>query len=133
MAQPNSSVAGVVRLALAVVAAIGGSALAAVILGEYDLRGITPVVSGVMLALVIGELAVIVAGTRGLVLGLACGLAVGVGVVWALWISSGNDWSFVSATGWIGAVLGMLTALAWVAPRPLRGSGPPGDDTPPGP
>lgn len=122
-----------VRPALAVLAAIAGSALAAVILGEYDLRGITPLVSGVMLALVIGELAVVVAGTRGLVLGLACALAVGAGVLWALWISSGNDWSFVSASGWIGAALGMLTAFAWVAPRPLRGSGPPGDDTPAGP
>ncbi len=123
-AQLNSSVARVVRLALAVLAAAAAAALAAVILGEYDLRGITPLVSGVMLALVIGELGVVVAGSRSVVLGVACAVAAGGSVVWALWISSGNDWSFVSASGWLGAALAVLTAFAWVAPRPwIRGSG----------
>ncbi|MDP9403544.1 MAG: hypothetical protein M3P85_09480 [Actinomycetota bacterium] len=118
------------RLALAVLTAAGASALAAVILGEYDLRGITPLVSAVMLALVIGELAVVVAGSRSVVLGIACAVTVGAGVVWALWISSGNDWSFVSASGWVGAALAVLTALVWVAPRQrLRGSGPREDDS----
>lgn len=120
-----------VRLALAVVSAACASSLAAVILGEYDLRGITPLVSAVMLALVIGELAVVVAGARSVVLAAACAAVVGGGVVWALWISSGEQWEFVSASGWAGVGLGMLTAFAWVAPRSLlRGSGPRGDDSP---
>lgn len=120
-----------VRLAAGIMTAAAASALAAKIIGEYDLRGITPLISAVMLALVIGELAVVVAGARSLALGLACALAVGAGLVWALWISSGNDWSFVSASGWVGVVLGMLTTLAWVAPRSaFRGSVPPEDDSP---
>lgn len=119
------------RLSLAVVTAAVASALAAVILGEYDLRGITPLVSGIMLALVVGELAVVVAKGRSLALGVACALGVGSSVVWALWISSGNDWSFVSASGWLGAVLGALTALVWAGPRRrLRDFGPPEDDSP---
>lgn len=122
------------RLPLAVLTTAAACALAAVILGEYDLRGITPLVSGVMLALVIGELAVIVAGGRSLVLGSLCAVGVGAGLVWALWISSGEEWSFVSASGWVGAGLGAITALVWVAPRRgLRDSGPPGDGSPPEP
>lgn len=118
------------RLSLAVVTAVVASALAAVILGEYDLRGITPLVSGVMLALVIGELAVVVAGSRSLALGVACALSVGASLVWALWISSGSDWAFVSTSGWVGVALGTPTALAWVAPRRrLRDSGPPEGDS----
>lgn len=123
-----------IRPLLGVLAAAGASALAAVILGEYDLRGVTPLVSGVMLALVIGEVAVMVAGVRTIALGLACGVAVGFGLVWALRISSAYDWSFVTASGWAGAVLGAVTAFAWVAPRRrIRGSGPPTDDNQPGP
>lgn len=118
------------RLSLAVVTAAVASALAAVILGEYDLRGVTPLVSGAMLALVVGELAVVVAKGRSLALGVACGLGVGSSMVWALWISSGNEWSFVSSSGWAGAALGALTALVWAGPRlRLRGSGPPEDDS----
>lgn len=122
------------RLPLAVLATAAASALAAVILGEYDLRGITPLVSGVMLALVIGELAVVVAGNRTVVLAGICGLAVAGGLVWALRISSGNDWTFVTASGWVGAGLGALTAFAWVVPRErVRGSEPPADGSPPTP
>lgn len=119
------------RLPLAVLTAAAGGALAAVILGEYDLRGVTPLVAGIMLAIVIGELAVVVAGGRSAVLGISCALAVGAGMVWALRISSGNDWSFVSASGWVGAVLGALTSFAWAAPRHrFRGFGQPEDDSP---
>lgn len=122
------------RLPLAVIGAAAASALAAVILGEYDLRGITPLVSGVMLALVIGELAVVVAGNRTVLLAGLCGLAVAAGLVWALRISSGNDWSFVTASGWVGVGLGALTAFAWVAPRErLRDSEPQADGSPPEP
>ena len=122
------------RLPLAVLMAAAAAALAAVILGEYDLRGVTPLVAGIMLAIVIGELAVVVAGGRSVVLGISCALAVGAGMVWALRISSGNDWSFVSASGWVGAVLGALTSFAWAAPRRrVRGSGQPEDDSPAGP
>lgn len=118
------------RLTFAVLAAAAAAAFAAAILGEYDLRGITPLISAVMLALVVGELAVVVAGSRSVILGIACGVVVGAGVVRALWISSGNDWSFVSASGWIGAALGALTAFAWVAPRGrVRDPAPREDDT----
>ena len=123
-----------IRLPLGVLAAAAAAAMAAVILGEYDLRGVTPLVSGVMLALVIGEVAVVVAGGRSLVLGIASGLAVGAGLAWALWISSGEDWSFVTASGWAGSGLGVLVAFAWVVPRDrLRGSEPPTGDSPPEP
>ncbi|MEO7837264.1 MAG: hypothetical protein ABIS21_06440 [Acidimicrobiales bacterium] len=122
------------RLPLAVVTVAAASALAAKILGEYDLRGVTPLVSGVMLALVIGELAVVVAGSRSVVLGIACALTVGASLLWALWISSGNDWSFVSASGWVGVGLGLVTGLVWAGPRrQLRDSGPPEGDTRPAP
>ncbi|HUP70441.1 MAG TPA: hypothetical protein VM142_11590 [Acidimicrobiales bacterium] len=119
------------RLSLAVLLAAAAGALAAVILGEYDLRGVTPLVAGIMLAIVIGELAVVAAGCRSRALGISCALVVSAGMVWALRISSGNDWSFVSASGWVGAGLGALTSFAWAAPRQgFRGSGPPEDDSP---
>lgn len=105
------------RLLLAAVAGVAAAALAAAILGEYELRGFTPVVSGILLGLVIAELVVIVAGRRHLAIGAMSGLLAAASVVWAAWISSGRDWAFFPAGGWIGALLGALTALAWGAER----------------
>lgn len=122
------------RPLLALVVAACSAALAAVILGEYELAGFTPVVSGVMLALVIGEVAVTVAGRRDLRLGAACGVMVAASVLWAGWLSAARNWDFFPGGAWVGAAVGALTAVAWVAPRSgVRSSGPPADDSPPGP
>lgn len=122
------------RLPLAILVAAAAAWLAAAILGEYELQGATAVVSGVMLALVIGELAVVVAGRRDVVLGVACAVLVAASIMWAAWIFSAHDWTFVPAGAWVGAALGAVTALFWVAPRGvLRGSGRPEDDSPGGP
>lgn len=122
------------RLPLAILLAALAALLASAILGEYELQGGTAVVSGVMLALVIGELAVVVAGRRDVVLGIACAVLVAGSIMRAAWIFSAEDWSFVPTGAWFGAGLGAVTALFWAGPRrPLRGSARPEDGSPEGP
>lgn len=117
------------RLPLAVVAGAAVAALGALILGEYEFKGTTPYVAGVLFGLVVAEVVVTVGRRGGAALAATVGALAAGGLVWAAWISSGRDWHYVPNAAWIAVGLGAVVGGA----RALRWSGPPAGDSPPGP
>ena len=98
------------------------AALGALILGEYELTGLTPVVAGVLFGLIIAEVMTVAGRSSHLVMAvLAAGLSAA-GMVWAAWISSGRDWDYVPGGAWVGVVLSALAAAAWIKSPGKRGS-----------
>ncbi|MGH9156134.1 MAG: hypothetical protein ACRD1K_09965 [Acidimicrobiales bacterium] len=111
------------RPLLAIVACVLAAALGALILGEYELVGATALVAGLLFGLLVGEVGIVTAGRSSVAraasrLPVVAPLTTGAGLVWAGWISSGRDWSFVSTEAWAGVAVGVLAAAAWVrSPR----------------
>ncbi len=101
------------RLALAFLAAAAAAALAALILGEYELVGWTPVVAGVAFGLVVAEVATSISKRRGPAVGVPSSALAGGGMVWAAWISSGRDWAYVPGGAWVGVALAAACGAAW--------------------
>lgn len=112
---------------LLVALAVGGAvtAVGAVILGEYELDGLTPVIAGVLFGLVVAEIVSVVARRRDIVVGAASAALSAAGLVWAAWISSGEDWSFVPDMAWVGVALAAAAALLWLRTPGRRGAGTP--------
>lgn len=101
------------RLASAFLVGAAVAALAALILGEYEMTGWTPYLCGVAFGLVVAETVTTIGRRAGLAVALVCaGLATG-GMVWAAWISSGRDWSYVPGAAWVGAGLAGSVGLLW--------------------
>jgi hypothetical protein len=112
------------RQLLAVLFAVFASALGALILGEYELKGSTPFVAGVLFGLVVAELTLAVAKPRPLPwVQAATAVLPGAGMVWAAYISSGKDWHYVPGVAWVGVALAPLAAAAWLGNARGRGSG----------
>src|SRR3989442_13822813 len=98
------------RPALALVAGAAAAAAGAVILGEYQLAGLTGVIAGALFGLAVAELVLTAGGSTwhgregvGLA-GVAVFTAAGLG--WACWISAGQPWRFDPKRAWAGAVVG---------------------------
>lgn len=124
------------RLPLAVVAGTAVAALGALILGEYEFKGTTPYLAGVLFGLVVGEAVLAVAGRGGPALAAVVGAQAGGGLLWAAWISSGRDWDYVPGAAWVAVSLGAVVGVArtaWASPESVRSSAPPADDSRPGP
>lgn len=102
------------------------SAFGAVILGEYQLEGVTPIVAGVLFGLILAELVTAVGKSRDTALVAASAVLAAVGMVWGAWLSTGpdEDWSFVPGLAWVGVVLAPLAAVVWLRNpgRSARGS-----------
>lgn len=99
-------------------AALAGAAcaaLGALILGEYELVGATPYVAGVLFGLVVAEVVLTVAGLGTPVLAAAAGGASGLGMWWAVWISSGRGVVPIPAPAYAGVALSVVVSLAWLA------------------
>lgn len=107
------------------------AALGALVLGEYELAGATPLAAGVLFGLVVAEVGLSTAGRRrgrGPALAAPAAGASAAGMVWAAWISSGRDWSYVPGAVWVGAVLAAGAAILWIRGPTRRAPG-----TPPAP
>lgn len=116
------------RLLLAVAVGAVLATVGALIVGEYELKGVTPIIAGVLFGFVLAEVITSVARRRdAAVVALSAALA-GAGLVWAAWISSGEDWSFVPGIAWVGVALSLVAPFVWVRTPGRRGAG-----TPPGP
>lgn len=103
------------RQLLAGVVAVAGSALGALILGEYDMAGATPFVSGVLFGLVVAELVLTIAKPRPARSTAAAAVAApGLGMVWAVWISAGRSWHYVPGGAWAGVALAPVAAAFWL-------------------
>src|SRR5438067_13336512 len=99
------------RQLLAGVVAVAGSALGALILGEYELAGATPFVAGALFGLVVAEVVLTIAKPRPARGTAAAAVAApGLGMVWAAWISAGHVWRYVPHVAGAGMVLAPLAA-----------------------
>lgn len=102
------------RQLLAAAAALAASALGALILGEYELNGTTPFVAGALFGLVVAELVLAIAKPPGAAAFAAGVVAPALGMVWAAFISSGEDWAYVPDVAWVGVVLAPVAAALWL-------------------
>lgn len=102
------------RLALALLAGAAVAALAALILGEYEMTGWTPYLTGVAFGLVVGETVTGIGRRGGSAVAGACAVLAAGGMVWAAWISSGRDWSYVPGAAWVGVALAAGCGAGWV-------------------
>lgn len=112
------------RRILALAAAAAVAAAGGLILGEYALTGLTPVVAGLLFGLVVAEVAVVAGKGRDTVTAAAAAAFAAAGMVWAAWISSGRDWDYVPGVAWVGVALAAAAALWWIKNpgRPAAGS-----------
>ena len=102
------------RQPVAVVVAIVVVAFAAVILGEYELRGWVPLLAGAIIGIGIAEVVATLARWSDPAIVAATGLVAEGGMVWAIWISSGRGIVPVSGVAWAGAVIAGVVAAGWV-------------------
>jgi len=118
------------RSLLALLAVVAAASLGALILGEYEMAGATPLVAGVLFGLILAEVAMSVVGRRPRTDGttgrtttgwmngvtmMAVVAAVAAGaMVWAAWISSGRDWAYVPGEAWIGVGLAAAAGVGWI-------------------
>jgi len=109
------------RRVAAVVATAAASAFGALILGEYDLHGLTPYIAGVLFGLAMAEVALTVGRLNAMWLAVVTGGLSLAGLVWAAWISSGEGVSPIAAGAWVGAALGGVVAFGWVRWSARRG------------
>lgn len=104
------------RAGLALALAALGCALGALILGEYQFNGVTPIAGGALFGLVIGELVVEVGRLRSTLVGLVSALEVAGALLWAAWISTGEGLRPLPGAVWPTMALGAACA-AWRAGR----------------
>jgi hypothetical protein len=105
------------------VATAASAALGALVLGEYELVGFTPYVSGALYGLAVAEVALTLGRDSGTGVAGACGLLTAVGMAWGAWISSGRGVAPIPTGAWFGAALGGLVAFGWVKWSGKRGGG----------
>lgn len=119
------------RLVLAFIAGAAVAAMGAVMLGEYELVGITPYVAAVLFAVVIAELLRSVAGQPSVVLVGGAAMLTVIGLLWAAWIQAGRDWSYVPGATWASLAVGAVAAALWVRSSARRGASTTSDPPPP--
>jgi hypothetical protein len=108
------------RVALALLGVAAVAALAALILGEYELDAGVALPAGLLLGLVLGEVAVLAGRHRGLLPALVVG-ALGAGaMVWAGWIDSAQGLEPIKTAVWWAAALAALTGALRVTGLPGR-------------
>jgi hypothetical protein len=115
-----------VRQLLPVLAAAAVAALGALILGEYDLVGTTAVVAGALFGAAIAEVAGALA-RRAFTpwLPVAVGAIAGLGMTWAVWISTNRFRNPVEASAVAGIALAAIAAAVWLSTGGRRGGNSP--------
>ena len=105
------------RRTRALAAAALAAALAALIMGEYELTLATAAATGLVLGFGLPEVVLAISRWRGLVPAAATGALAGGSVLWAGWISSGRGVAPLRATVWVGVLLAAVVAAARLRPR----------------
>ncbi|MEY2458487.1 MAG: hypothetical protein QOG30_317 [Acidimicrobiaceae bacterium] len=85
-------------------------AVGALILGEYEFSGATPIGAGVLFGLVISEIVIEVGATRAPIIGVLSGAMVAGALAWAAWVSSGEGLRPFPTGAWIAMALGAAAA-----------------------
>jgi hypothetical protein len=98
------------RPTLALVAGAVTASVGALILGEYQFTGVTPLVSGLLFGLFVAEVVVTVGRrrSRGWA-GVSAALAVG-GLAWAAWISVRHTHHGLPGMAWVAMAAGAVSA-----------------------
>ncbi len=110
------------RQVLAIVAAAVLAAGGAVVIGEYDLEGVTVILGFPLYGVAVTELAVAVAKRLALPTLVATAAIVAAGLTWALWISFGhfrND-VYPSPLAWAMVAIAAVGSLGWGRPSRRR-------------
>jgi hypothetical protein len=108
---------------VALIVAAAAAAFGALVLGEYELVGLTPYVSGVLYGLAVAEVALTIGRDGGRLPAALCGVLTAGGMAWGAWISSGQGVAPVPLGAWVGAALGGLVSFGWVRWSGTRGLG----------
>jgi hypothetical protein len=95
---------------LAVGAAAVASAIGALILGEYEFSGATPIGAGLLFGLVISEIVIEIGRTRAPLIGVATAAMVAGALAWAAYVSSGEGLRPFPTGAWLAMALGALAA-----------------------
>jgi hypothetical protein len=101
-----------VRRTLALGAAAVVAALAALIMGEYELTLPTAAATGLVLGFGLPEIVLGVARWRGSVPAATGAALAGGSVLWAAWIGAGEGLAPIRTTAWAGVAIGAALA-AW--------------------
>lgn len=107
---------------IAVLAGVAVAVVGAIVLGEYPLVGLTPLVAGPFFGIAVAEATAGVGRHCDRFLLAAVGLVSQAGLVWATWISTGHRLDQAGATAWAGVVLGALVAPGWLKSAGRRGA-----------
>jgi hypothetical protein len=102
-----------VRVSLAVLAAAATAALGALVVGEYDLRGVGAALAGALFGLAVAEVLVSIArreASRPGVVAAAAVLPVG-GLLWAGWISVHHRHQAIPGDYWLASAAGAAAAV----------------------
>ncbi len=102
---------------LSVLAGAAVAVFGALVAGEYDYRGILPVVVGLALGVLVSEAVALGGQWRGWVPASVATVLAAAGVVWGGWIASGEGVAPYPALAWLGAVLAAGVAVARTRPR----------------
>ncbi|MEY2453530.1 MAG: hypothetical protein QOD92_3104 [Acidimicrobiaceae bacterium] len=99
-----------VRPILGIVCAAVACALGALILGEYEFSGATPIGAGLLFGLVISEIVIEVGATRSPLIGVLSAAFVAGGLGWAAWVSSGEGLRPFPTGAWLAMAIGAVAA-----------------------
>jgi hypothetical protein len=106
------------RPVLALLAGAATAAFGAVVLGEYQLAGITGVIAGALFGLAVAEIVLTVGSSalasRLVIAMVGVGVFAAAGLTWSAWISAGHDWNYVPTGGWIGVAVGAAVGPWWL-------------------
>ncbi len=98
------------RPALGIVCAALAAALGALILGEYEFSGATPIGAGLLFGLVISEIVIEVGATRSPVIGVISAAIVAGALGWAGYVSSGEGLRPFPTGAWVAMAVGAVAA-----------------------
>jgi hypothetical protein len=106
-----------VRRTLALGAAAVVAAVAALIMGEYELTLPTAAATGLVLGFGLPEVVLGIARWRGAVAAAAGAVLAGGSVLWAAWIGSGEGVAPIRSTAWVGVAVAAALAAWRLGPR----------------
>jgi hypothetical protein len=98
------------RRAVAVGGGLVVAALGALIVGEYQFKGVAALVIGLLFGLAVAEVVVWLADARPAWLVAATAALTAAGLVWAGWISVRNSHRDIPLGAWLAALVGAVTA-----------------------
>jgi hypothetical protein len=118
------------RPALALLAGAAAAALAALILGEYELNGVLPFIASPLFGIAVAEVVAAVGHDDSPLLIVGTTVITAAGLAWAAWIQAGRLWHYVPSATWAGGAVGTVAAVLWLRSVARRGQRSPNGPAP---